>query len=137
MAGTDATGAFADLGKSKYLRLTTFRRDGTPVSTAVWVVPEGQELLVITGSATGKAKRLRHTSRVLVAPSDGRGRVKPGVQDVEGRAVLVEDPAEVERLRALILKRYGLFGRVAMWSQERKAAKSPDSHGVQVRISAP
>jgi PPOX class probable F420-dependent enzyme len=88
------------LGQSKYIRLTTFRRDGTPVPTPVWQVRDGDRLLVITDGTTGKVKRLRHTPRVLIAVSDQRGRVKPGVQDVEGTAEMITDVSELDRLTA-------------------------------------
>jgi hypothetical protein len=72
------------LAGEQYVRLTTFRRDGTPVGTPVWLVGGDGELLVITGSTTGKVKRLRHTPRVLLAACDARGRVKPGAAEHEG-----------------------------------------------------
>jgi hypothetical protein len=56
------------LAKSKYISLTTFRRDGTPVATPVWVAQQGDELVVYTVRSSGKAKRLRNSSRVSVAP---------------------------------------------------------------------
>jgi hypothetical protein len=36
----------------KYLSLTTYRRDGTPVSTPVWFVEEEGRLFVTTAAAT-------------------------------------------------------------------------------------
>ena len=63
------------LRQEKYLSLTTFRRDGSPVATPVWFVLDGDYLLVHTGSATGKVKRIRRTPKVTVAACTGRGRV--------------------------------------------------------------
>jgi len=37
-----------NLAESKYLSLTTFRMDGTPVATPVWLVREGDHLYVMT-----------------------------------------------------------------------------------------
>ena len=31
--------AFADLADERYVSLTTFKKDGTPVATPVWVAP--------------------------------------------------------------------------------------------------
>jgi uncharacterized protein len=62
----------ADLGRERYISITTFRRDGTPVATPVWVVAEGGRLYVWTGAQTGKAKRIRHHPAVTVAPCLGR-----------------------------------------------------------------
>ena len=80
-----------DLGQSKYLSLTTFRKDGTPVATPVWLVRDGDALRVITQANSGKAKRLGNDSRVLLAPCDARGNLKG--EQVEATATL-EDAAE-------------------------------------------
>jgi len=50
------------LADEKYVLLTTFRRDSTPVTTPVWVVPlDDGKLAFLTSSGSGKAKRLAHT----------------------------------------------------------------------------
>ena len=52
------------LADARYLSLTTFRKDGTPVATPVWVVSDdGRRLLVWTGADTWKAKRIRGVGR--------------------------------------------------------------------------
>ncbi|GGM18103.1 PPOX class F420-dependent oxidoreductase [Nakamurella endophytica] len=62
------------LGRTPYVELTTFRRDGTPVPTPVWLVRDGDELLVWTNPQAGKVKRLRRDPRALLAPCTRRGR---------------------------------------------------------------
>jgi uncharacterized protein len=42
---------------SRYIALTTYRRDGREVTTPVWSVPLGDKLYVVTSKGTGKAKR--------------------------------------------------------------------------------
>lgn len=108
------------LGSAKYLSLTTFRRDGTPVATPVWLVEDGDRLRVITSGDSGKVKRIRHTPGVLLAPCDARGRLK-GVQ-VPGTAVLqsAEETIETERL---IARRYGLLGRLILYRSRRRAKR--------------
>jgi hypothetical protein len=93
------------LAESPYLSLTTFKRDGTEVSTPVWLAPYGGGLCVITQASSGKAKRLRHTSRVLLAPCTARG-VETGPR-VEGRASLTTDDAGTDAVRDAIRARYG------------------------------
>ena len=123
------------LGQSRYIRLTTFRRDGTPVPTPVWQVRDGDRLLVITTGTTGKVKRLRHTPRVLIAVSDQRGRVKPGVQDVEGAAEMITDVPELDRLAVLLKNKYGFMFTVSGWVNRLRGLPSTD--GVEIRISVP
>jgi uncharacterized protein len=97
------------LDNEKYILLTTFRRDGTPVPTPVWVVPldEGR-LGMWTSSGSGKAKRLAHTNRVTVQPCDVRGRIKPGTAAVDATARLVEGQ-EYEAIQALVKAKYGVM----------------------------
>lgn len=129
---TDGT-ALTSLAAHKNVRLTTFRRDGRAVPTPVWLVRDGQQLVVITGSETGKVKRVRHTPRVLLAPCDMRGRVAPGVEDVEGSAALLTGSADVIRARSLIKRRYGFGYTVALFLQ-RLRGMSVDE-GAVLRIT--
>jgi len=112
------------LMSSKYLRLTTFRRDGRPVATPVWMVRDGEALLVTTTTTTGKVKRLRHTPRVLLAPCDRRGLVAEGMTDVEGTGEVLTDEASLSRLDQLLRRRYGLLYRMIAWMPRRGEAQT-------------
>lgn len=102
---------FAALAEAPFVALTTFRRTGTPVSTAVWVVRDGERLGVLTPAGTGKVKRLAHTPRVTLARCSRRGVVETGAVTVTGLATVSEGGADVERLRALLRTKYGFeFG---------------------------
>lgn len=120
------------LAQGKYLSLTTFRGDGTPVATPVWLVRDGDALRVITQADSGKAKRLRKDSRVLVAPCDARGNLKG--EQVEATATL-EDADETSRTAQLIEKRYGLLGKLFMWRSRRAASKPGAAGMVGIRVS--
>jgi hypothetical protein len=109
---TDVAGDLLDLADEKYVRLTTFRRDGTAVSTPVWQAVVDGAMVVITGSDTGKVKRIRHTPRVAVAASDPQGKVRAGAPEYEGRAELVEDPAGARAIGKAVTRRYPVLGRV-------------------------
>ena len=100
------------LGDEKYLRLTTFRRNGDPISTAVWAVGlDGGEVGFYTSSGSGKVKRLAHTSRVLVQPSDSRGKPRGGTSEVEATARLVTGP-ELDEIRRRVVAKYGFMTKV-------------------------
>jgi uncharacterized protein len=104
--------ACVGLGDEKYILLTSFRRDGTPVSTPVWSIPLGEDTIGFwTSSGSGKAKRLAHTARVTVQPCDGRGRVKSGSAPVEASARLVAGE-EYEAIRSAVLAKYGFMTKV-------------------------
>jgi uncharacterized protein len=90
------------LADQRYISLTTFKRDGTPVSTPVWVVSDdGRRLLVWSAAKTWKVRRLRRDPRVLVAPSNFRGRERG--ERIQAHAQVVPDPG----LKALLRRKYG------------------------------
>lgn len=97
------------LGDEKYLALTTFKRNGTPVTTPVWAAPvEDGKIGFWTSSGSGKAKRLAHTAKVTVQPCDARGRVKAGTSPTDATAVLVTGP-QLEGIRTKIRAKYGFM----------------------------
>jgi PPOX class probable F420-dependent enzyme len=97
----------ASLDDEKYIALTTFKRDGSPVTTPVWCVPLGDGKYGFwTSSSSGKAKRIAHTARVTVQPSDGRGKPKAGTTAMDATAALVTGP-ELEGIRSKVEAKYG------------------------------
>jgi uncharacterized protein len=107
------------LAQERYVALTTYRRSGEAVPTAVWIAPAGDgRLLVVTGRGTGKVKRVRRDPRVSMIACSVSGRVRAGAAPVTGTAEVVDDPAEVARLRAVIGRKYRLSYRVTrLWER--------------------
>lgn len=103
---------------TRYVALTTFRRSGDPVTTAVWVVTHDGGYACTTGATSGKVKRLRHTARVELAVCDVRGRVAEGAQRFTGTARVVDEPEEYARIHAAVTRRYGIQARLlVVWSR--------------------
>jgi uncharacterized protein len=88
-AQANTIGYFSPLAVSHHCLLTTYKKVGTPVATPVYLVVEGDVAYFRTYDASGKAKRLRHTSRVELQPCDSRGRTKGG-ETVTAVATLLE-----------------------------------------------
>jgi hypothetical protein len=108
----------SELTRERYLSLATFRRDGTQVKTPVWFAVMDGKLYIVTAGAAGKVKRLRHSPRALVAPSDARGGVRGAWRDVTAR--IVTDRVVIERAHKALVAKYGwqarlldLFSRLA------------------------
>ncbi|MEV4092211.1 PPOX class F420-dependent oxidoreductase [Streptosporangium saharense] len=100
-----------ELAAERYVSVTTFRKNGTGVPTPVWVAPDGEGLVVWTVASSGKVRRLRADPRVVLAACDVRGNTRG--EQVEGRASVL--PAEeTERVRRLVLRKYGLLARLLM-----------------------
>ncbi|KRE42964.1 PPOX class F420-dependent oxidoreductase [Knoellia sp. Soil729] len=105
---TDAT---RTIGEQRYVELTTFRRNGSPVSTPVWIAPDGDDLLVVTLDDTGKTKRLAHTARVELRPCTVRGTVAPNAPRYAGRASVHRDAAAIARVKKAVGAKYGWWYR--------------------------
>lgn len=99
------------LGRGSYLLVTTFRKDGTPVPTPVWVGQDGDELIVWTQSKAGKVKRVRNNPTVELTACDVRG--KPRGETVTGTARVLDEDG-TERGRQVLRKKYGISGRVVI-----------------------
>jgi PPOX class probable F420-dependent enzyme len=73
-ADADAPGLEARF-PGKYLSVTSFKRDGSPVATPVWFVIENDRLLIHTDTDSFKAKRIGRNPSVTIAPCTATGRL--------------------------------------------------------------
>lgn len=103
------TATFSILNGQQYMNLTTFRKSGKAIVTTVWFAQEGDTLFVFTTADAGKAKRIRNSGRVQVAPSDRAG--KPLGPAVDAHARLL-NAAEGAHADVLLSKKYGLMKRL-------------------------
>ncbi|MBN6041699.1 PPOX class F420-dependent oxidoreductase [Amycolatopsis sp. 195334CR] len=101
------------LAAEKYVVVTTFRKNGTPVPTPVWIARHDGELVLWSERTAGKVKRLRNDPRVAVQASDFGGKKTHG-DKVSGKARLLDDD-ETEQVRSAIARTYGIVGRVTMF----------------------
>lgn len=106
---------FSYLEGHNYINLTTFRKNGEPVSTPLWFALHGGRLHATTEPGSGKMKRIRNNPSVLLAPCNAWGKEKG--ERVEGMARSVEDEPTPEAEAALYKKYrlglglFNLFGR--------------------------
>jgi uncharacterized protein len=100
-------------GDTRYIALTTYRRDGRPVTTPVWAAPLNGNLYVVTARSTGKVRRLRATDRVRFAPSNMNGRRILGAWH-EGSGRVVEDEQRRGEALATLQRKYGWQMSLAM-----------------------
>lgn len=100
------------LSDEKYIRVTTFKKDGTAVSTPTWVVElDDGKIGFYTSSTSGKAKRLRNNPNVIVQASDSRGRAKPDTSPLEGTAAVVTG-FERDAIYDKVVTKYGFMTKV-------------------------
>ncbi|MFE7356869.1 PPOX class F420-dependent oxidoreductase [Streptomyces sp. NPDC057543] len=100
------------LRRARYVSLTTYRKDGTPVATPVWHVMNSGRLYVWTEASSWKVKRLRRDPRVKVVVCNVRGRIKPSAPEAVGTGRLLDaGSTETEAVRRMLGRKY-LMARV-------------------------
>jgi uncharacterized protein len=102
----------AGLGDQKFVSLTTFKRSGEPVASAMWIVGEDERLWAWTPADAWKVKRIRRNPRVTLTPCGRTGKVQAGAPVVDATAEVITDAAEVTRVESLIKGKYGLEFRL-------------------------
>ena len=102
----------ATLAAADYVALVSYRRDGTPVSTPVWVVGHGSGLAVWSARKTYKVKRIERNPAVTVAPCTFRGATTGPA--VAGRATIMSD-AETANVRKTIARKYKVIGWLTVY----------------------
>jgi uncharacterized protein len=102
---TSDTSLAAALGTGQFARLTTFRKSGAPVATAIWFAEHDGKAVFLTGPKTGKAKRIRRNPLVALAASTARGQVNG--PEVHGRARLLAG-VEADEAHGLLAAKYGI-----------------------------
>ena len=97
---------------SKYLSLTSYKRDGSGVATPVWFVIDDGRLLVMTDPESFKAKRIRHNPNVTVTPCTAAGRLRGDPLPARAELLPVSQRA---RLDQLMPRRYSWLARVTFF----------------------
>ena len=105
-------GTTARLGDEKFVSLTSFKRNGDAVASPMWIVRDGQQLLVWTPAEAWKVKRIRRDPRVTLTACGRTGKVQTGQPTFDGTAEVIADPAEVARTESLVKRKYGFEFRV-------------------------
>ncbi|WP_019925922.1 PPOX class F420-dependent oxidoreductase [Nocardia sp. BMG111209] len=101
---------FGVAGTAKYVLLTTFRKDGTPVGSALWAALDDGKLYFWTVADSWKVKRIRRNAEVTVQACSASG--TPQGDEVVRATARILDDAGSDRVRTLIKKRYSLPGWV-------------------------
>jgi PPOX class probable F420-dependent enzyme len=122
----------AEIAASKQINLITYRKDGTPVSTPVWHVADGNTVTTVSAADAWKVKRIRRNPRVEVVACDIRGKVNPGARPVPGTATLLPD-SETESARRLLERRY-ISARIGGGLSRLLHIKRPAGIGIVVTL---
>lgn len=119
------------IARHDYINLTSYRRDGTPVSTPVWCVARGEFLFVWTRAESGKVKRISRDPVVRVAVCTMRGRPVSPAWPATARVI---GGGGEEMVRELMEQKYGAWK--IRWSLrfERLRRRRTDRVALQITL---
>ena len=117
---------YADLDAAKYIAFVSYRKDGTPVSTAVWVVPYEGGYAFTTDPDSWKIKRILKNPNVTIQASNVRGKPKRGSTIFNGTAEVL-DANGVANVREVVRRKYRIMYRLLIERSDKKAAKKSGS----------
>ncbi len=95
----------ADLDNARYVSFVTYKKDGTPVATPVWIVPFENGYAFTTEPNAFKVRRVRNDARATLTVCDMKGRIKEGATVHLGSAVVLGDD-DAEQVGRLIARKY-------------------------------
>jgi PPOX class probable F420-dependent enzyme len=96
-----------DIDGARYISLTTFKRDGSPVSSPVWITGANGAYVFTTGTNAWKTKRLRRNSSVELRACDLRGRVKPQATRYVGTGKVDASAEAIAAAERALAAKYG------------------------------
>jgi len=117
---------YADLDAAKYIAFVSYRKDGTPVSTAVWVVPYEGGYAFTTDPDSWKIKRILKNPNVTIQASNVRGKPMRGSTIFNGTAEVL-DANGVANVREVVRRKYRIMYRLLIERSDKKAAKKSGS----------
>lgn len=119
-----------ELADAKYMSFTSFKRDGTPVATPVWVVPFEGGYAFTTGTTSFKLRRVAANPRVEVAVCGVRGTVRADAVRYTGSAEVLS-PEAARRVNAAIRRKYWIVYHLAIapsaWWERRRGGDGVDA----------
>ena len=126
---------FEPLLKGSYVNLTTFRKSGVAVPTAIWFAESDGIIYIYTAVTSGKVKRIRNSGRVTLAPCSVNGKVTGDA--VEGNARIMSAQQEIARAEAALAKKYGILRRLLfLMNSVAGAFRKGASDGAYLAIEA-
>ena len=102
--------AWAELQRSEYISLRSWKRDGTSVDTPVWCAGLEGKLVVFTLRESYKVKRIARNPKVQVASCDLRGKLLGPF--CEGTCHAIEDAEREASAYEALTRKYGWQMRV-------------------------
>jgi PPOX class probable F420-dependent enzyme len=102
-----------DFAEVQYINLETFKKDGTKVTTPVWVAQQNNTLVVTTGKNAGKVKRIRNNGKAIIYTTNQSGSKKLSEElEVKG-SILIDEDLKTEAV-TILKKKYGIMAKMML-----------------------
>jgi PPOX class probable F420-dependent enzyme len=99
--------AVSELDGARYISLTTFKKDGSPVSSPVWITGAAGTYVFTTGDKAWKTRRLLRNSSVQVRVCNMRGHVKPMATRYVGTGKVADSADVLAAAEQALAAKYG------------------------------
>ena len=126
-----------DLDTARYISLTTFKKDGSPVSSPVWITGSGGTYVFTTGGKAWKTLRLMRNPSVRVQVCDMRGRVRPQASTYVGTGEVAASADAVAAAERALAAKYGWqFHAIKIFEGLKgRFGRRAEAHQVAIRLS--
>ena len=114
-----------DFESVEYVNLVTYKKDGSSVTTPVWIAPYQNSLVVTTSLNAGKVKRVRNNGKATIYVTNQTGSKKLS-ESIDLKASLIQDVDLKKQAADLIRKKYGMIAKMIM--------KGPDENRSIIRL---
>jgi len=125
-----------DISTEKYVRLTTFTKDGKRKESPVWIAPLGDgKVGFTTDNDTWKVKRIAHTPAIELVACSMKGVATEGATTVTGKAEVVSGD-DFRGVETAVKAKYGIQYRVMdLFSKISRRVKRDSDAGVGIVIT--
>ena len=102
-----------DFANVQYINLVTFKKDGSKVTTPVWVAQQNNSLVVTTGKNAGKVKRIRNNGKAIIYTTNQSGSKKLSEELVVQGSILTDEDLKTEAVN-ILKKKYGMMAKMML-----------------------
>ena len=110
-----------DFENDEYINLITYRNNGSPVSTPVWLSSLDDYLVVTTSLNAGKVKRVRANGKATIYKTNQSGSKKLS-EEIDVKALIIEDENQKQRGIKSIQKKYSPMYKLFMRGPDENRA---------------
>ena len=114
-----------DFESVEYVNLVTYKKDGSYVTTPVWVAPYQNSLVVTTSLNAGKVKRIKNNGKATIYVTNQTGSKKLS-ESLDLTASLISESKDKSEAVEKIKKKYGLISKMFL--------RGPDEHRAIIKL---